>query len=189
MRNSQAKKDENRQLILNAAGNLFRERGIDGVSVAEVMGAASMTHGGFYRHFSDKNELVAQTLASVLDSGAEKGPTPIAAYAEDYLSMAHRADTAEGCVFAALGPEVVRGAAASRQVMTDTIRRQVDSFAQSLSGAEATRREVAIGSWATMIGAIVLARVADDDALAQEILTDAKKWLSAGIALHAEDSI
>lgn len=181
MRHSQAKKDENRRLILQAAGQLFREHGIDGVSVADVMHAASMTHGGFYRHFTDKNDLVANTLDSVLEPDAKSGPIDIRSYADDYLSMAHREDAGGGCMFAALGSEVVRGADAPRQVMTATIRQQIEGFAQSAPGTEAARRETAIGSWATMIGALVLARVADDETLAEEILASARQWISAGL--------
>ena len=188
MRNSQAKKDENRQLILSQAGKLFREHGIDGVSVADVMRAASMTHGGFYRHFADKNELVAQTLNGVLNPDAEHVPINIGVFADAYLSMAHRSDIGTGCAFAALGPEVTRGPTAPRQVMTSAIERQIDGFAQSLPGAQASRRQVAIGSWASMIGALVLARVANDDALAEEILTDVHAWVSAGVARHAEQN-
>lgn len=189
MRNSQGKKDANRRLILSEAGKLFRERGIDGVSVADVMRAASMTHGGFYRHFADKNELVTQALNSVLEPEAKRGPIDIGAFADAYLSMTHRFETGAGCAFASLGPELVRGPAAPRQVMTDTIQRQIDGFALSLPGTESGRREVAIGSWATMIGALVLARVANDDALAEEILAAAHTCVSAGVQHYSEDNV
>jgi TetR/AcrR family transcriptional repressor of nem operon len=178
MRNSQAKKDENRRLILDAAGHLFRERGIDSVTVADVMKAASMTHGGFYRHFADKNELVTQALADVL--GNREEPATIGAFADAYLSMEHRAAVGDGCTFAALGPEVARGADEPRRVMSDTVRRRIDNFARTLPGAETERRQVAIGSWATMIGAILLARMAEDPVLAGEILDAARAWIDAG---------
>src|SRR5262245_19371914 len=61
---------ENRQKILEAASRLFRDRGYDGVTVAEVMGAAGLTHGGFYGHFASKDELIAETLAVALARSA-----------------------------------------------------------------------------------------------------------------------
>lgn len=189
MRNSQAKKDANRLLILEAAGRLFREHGISGVSVADVMHAASMTHGGFYRHFADKSDLVTHTLAKVLDLGAEPGSTDIGDFADTYLSEAHRNETAGGCAFAALASEVVRGPEAPRHVMTSTIRQQIHSFTQSLPGTEETSRQTAIGSWATMIGALVLARVSSDDALAEEILGSARTFIEAGVNRHSNSIV
>src|SRR4051812_5638561 len=119
MRHSQAKKEENRQLILESAARLLRERGLDAVSVSDIMGAAAMTHGGFYRHFSDKNELVTQALAALVDSeaagsDANNMPADIPGFADHYLTMAHRNNTGEGCAFAALGAEVARSVQPAR---------------------------------------------------------------------------
>lgn len=182
MKNSQAKKQENRGLILEAAGRLFRERGIENVSVAEVMQAAGMTHGGFYRHFADKDDLVAETITHVLGGGGRREPLPadLDGFVAAYLSPEHRDDPATGCIFAALGSETVRESARSRRLMTDSIRRQFDAFAQTAAGSNATeRRRAAIGIRSALLGAMLLSRISDDPALAREILDETQAWLKA----------
>jgi TetR/AcrR family transcriptional repressor of nem operon len=140
---------ENRRTILDAAGRLFRERGFDSVTVAEVMQAAGLTHGGFYGYFKSKDELIAGALADVLT----KRPEPsgdLAAFAAGYLSQTHRDDRATGCPTAALAAETVNH-----------------------------RRQAAIGSWAAMVGAMILARVSNDPALSSEVLDQTQAWLAA----------
>src|SRR5215211_1568681 len=102
MRVSREQVAENRRKILEAAGRLFRERGFEAVTVAEVMQAAGLTHGGFYRHFKSKDDLIAQTLAHALADDAA-GETDLARYARDYLSPAHRDNVTGGCPVAGLG--------------------------------------------------------------------------------------
>lgn len=184
MKSSQTRKEENRRLILDAAARLFRERGIHGVSVAEVMQAADMTHGGFYRHFADKDDLVAHAVAAALDPlrdgrGASPADDP-SAFAASYLSAAHRDHAGAGCVYAALGPEVVRGSPSARHVMTEAMRRQFEQFARSAAGrGDAERRQTAIVNWATMLGAVLLSRISDDPALADEILDTTRSWVTS----------
>lgn len=107
----------NRARILAAAARLFRARGIDAVSVAEVMHAAGMTHGGFYRHFPSKADLAAAAIdtafASLLagldrDIAAFGRAGALACYIETYLAPAHAADPSGGCPVAALGSEIAR---------------------------------------------------------------------------------
>lgn len=182
MRHSKAKKAENRDVILTAAARLFRERGIHDVSVAMVMEAADMTHGGFYRHFADKADLVTHAVAGVLDRSNDEyreAAGDLGAFVATYLTMEHRDHPGDGCAFAALGPEIVRGPAATRRVMTEAIRRQIKAFAQSAPGDSGDeRRRAAIGSWSAMIGALVLSRISDDSSLAEEILDGALSWTS-----------
>lgn len=175
MRNSQAVKEENRRRILQAAAPLFRERGVQGVSVADVMQEAGMTHGGFYRHFADKDQLVAEALASSAEQRAhqrhETGLDQLAAYAEAYLSPEHRERRAEGCMFAALGSEIVRGSDGARHAMTEAMRKLVDALSETAAGRSAQeRRRAALASWSAMVGALTLSRLSDDPELADEIL-------------------
>ncbi|WP_237182948.1 TetR/AcrR family transcriptional regulator [Roseomonas marmotae] len=175
MRNSQAMKDRNRRRILDAAAPLFRGRGVQGVSVADVMQAAGMTHGGFYRHFADKDDLVAEALVNSAAQRAEErqkaGLNDLAAYATAYLSPAHRERRAEGCMFAALGSEVVRGPDGGRHAMTEAMRNLVETLAETATGRNAQeRRQAALASWSAMVGALTLSRLSDDAALADEIL-------------------
>src|SRR5688572_26849623 len=102
----------NRERILEVAAQLFRERGFDGIGVADLMKEAGLTHGGFYGHFSSKEELIAEASARALTSTfallskqAERGAgDPLSAVADTYLSSRHRDDPGTGCLLAALGP-------------------------------------------------------------------------------------
>ena len=128
---------EHRARILAAAARLFRLRGFEDVTVAEVMKDAGLTHGAFYGHFSSKEALIAEAIGQALAPAPEdrKTRTPAAAYADGYLSAEHRDDRATGCSFSSLGTEAARGSVDLRRVMTESTRRQIDRFS-----AEAERR-------------------------------------------------
>src|SRR6202140_356384 len=113
MRVSREQGAENRQTILKAAGRLFRERGFDSVTVAEIMQAAGLTHGGFYGYFRSKDELIVGALADI----HARRPEPsgdLATYAAGYLSQTHRDNRAVGCPTAALAAETIRLAGGAR---------------------------------------------------------------------------
>ena len=168
---------ENRRRILAAAGRLFRKRGFEAVTVAEVMRAAGLTHGGFYGHFRSKDDLIAQALEDVLSAGEPTGGD-LSAYAAAYLSRPHCEDLAGGCPMAALGAEIPRQSPKARQAMTTGLRGQLDRLAASgPGGVPAERRRAAIGAWSAMVGALVLGRMSDDPALADEILTETRAWI------------
>lgn len=174
MGTSQQQKAQSRKAIVDAAGHLFRERGVDGVSVAQVMDAAGLTHGGFPRHFASKQELLNEALAeAVATSGGRVPADGVQAFARGYLTKQHRDNPGNGCVFASLGSEVSRAPAETRHVLSEMIQRQVDEF--SSTGKEQSAQ--AIGSWAAMIGAMVLARIADSDELAEEILEATREFV------------
>ena len=167
---------KHRVQILEAAGRLFRQRGFDGVSVAEIMQEAGLTHGAFYGYFPSKEALIAEAAERALAPGAER--TPAATYADNYLSVRHRDDRASGCVFAALGSEAARGSDDLRQRMGGAVRRQIDRFAAETKGRNAQeRRRAAIAAWSAMVGAVVLARLVDDEALSKEILKETRASL------------
>ncbi|WP_158809954.1 TetR/AcrR family transcriptional regulator [Beijerinckia sp. L45] len=170
---------ENRQRILDAAGRLFRERGVEGVSVAEVMQAAGLTHGAFYGYFASKDDLLAQAFA-VLDRSPETALDVQArrTYFDRYLSDGHRDDPGGGCCFVALAQDAARGAPPLRDVMTQRLDEFVTALSAGADGADApTRRRNAAADVATLVGAVVLARLADDPALSDEILAAARTRL------------
>jgi len=173
----QEQKQESRAAIIAAASKLFRERGVDNVSVAEVMDAAGMTHGGFPRHFGSKLDLVGEALKLAADEAQDNAAAAgdFEAFAATYLSRAHRDHPGTGCVFAALGAEVSRGPAETRHVLADKIERQIAEF-----GDTPQQRAKAISRWATLIGTMVLARLAEPEALSDEILAAGRK--SVGLA-------
>ena len=109
---------ENRRTIVEAAGRLFRERGFDSVTVAEIMKAAGLTHGGFYGYFRSKDELIAEALAEALTRTTTGPLGELATYAAEYLSRSHRNDLAGGCPTAALAAETMRQTSGARTEMT-----------------------------------------------------------------------
>jgi TetR/AcrR family transcriptional regulator, transcriptional repressor for nem operon len=167
----------NRQKILDVAGTLFRQRGFDGIGVADIMKRAGLTHGGFYGHFDSKDDLAAETCASVLGNQAwinrlAGTATPsFDALVRGYLSPRHRDDPGHGCLFAALGSDVVRQPRSVRRAFTQGLRARVDALRQLLPGrSAAARREKALATMAGLVGALILSRAVDDARLSTEIL-------------------
>ena len=143
------------------------------------MKTAGLTHGGFYGQFASKEELMAQACArgfahaeQVWAQVAAQAPeAPMAAVMRTYLSPQHRDNPGEGCVVAALGGDAARQGATLRQAITDGARRMVAQFAALMPGrSKAVQRERALVAYASMVGALVLARAVDDEALSQEIM-------------------
>jgi TetR/AcrR family transcriptional regulator, transcriptional repressor for nem operon len=170
---------QNRQRILDVAAQLFREHGFEGIGVADLMKEAGLTHGGFYGHFSSKDDLIAQASARELTRSLEHwsnfagraSDDPLSAVAGTYLTRSHRDNPGTGCVLAALGPDVSRQGPAVRRAVTDYVRSVVDLLVKLVPGkSKAARRQQAISTYATLVGAMVLARAVDDRALSQEIL-------------------
>lgn len=176
------RKAETRQRILAAAGSLFREHGIDAVGVDAIMHAAGLTHGGFYAHFASKEALVAEASAAALARSAarwerisqdERREAALERIVGGYLDPAHVAAVRQGCVLATLGPDVARRPG-SRTAITASVRTMVDALARCLPG-HARRR--ALSALATMVGAVILARLVDEPGLSDEILAAAKASL------------
>lgn len=182
MKVSREQMAENRRRILNSASRLFRDRGFDAVSVAEVMKAAGLTHGGFYGHFSSKDDLIAQTLAHVL-AGDVAGKGDLRTFVDSYLSPRHRDNAAGGCPTAGLAADIRHQTPAARSAMTEGLRSQIDRVGKALPELNAAdRRRAAIGSWAAMVGAVILARAIDDPELSDEVLEETRAWILAGIS-------
>jgi TetR/AcrR family transcriptional regulator, transcriptional repressor for nem operon len=180
MKVSRDKVAEHRTRILAAAARLFRLRGFDDVTVADVMKDAGLTHGAFYGHFSSKEALIAEAVGRALAPapGVATALKPVAAYADGYLSPRHRDDRGDSCPFSSLGTEAARGSADLRRGMTVSVRKQIDRFSAEAKGATAQeKRRAAIAAWSAMVGAMVLARIVDDDGFSKEILTETRASL------------
>ena len=155
----------NRQRIVTAAGNLFRSRGYDAVGIADVMKAAGMTQGGFYKHFASKEALAAEAweqgfeFASTTWRRQDKGGSPAAAVVDYYLapkSLEHR------CPMVAHGEEVARmdEDCALRDVYAEGARALYDTFMDTAKGSMAKDRARLL--FAAMVGANMLSRAAGD---------------------------
>ncbi len=178
MRVSQDEKDRSRSRIVTAAARLLRERGTAGASVADVMGEAGMTHGGFYRHFDTKEALLAlalqaafEGLQSDLDRRFEDG-TPEAAVAgfhTCYLSGGHVDRPGIGCPVAAAGADIGRGPDALKRPFGEGVNRIVAALARGMKGSARARRARAMRELAMLAGAVIIARASDPDT-AREVL-------------------
>ena len=168
---------ENRRSILEAASRLFRSCGFEGVTVAEVMQAAGLTHGAFYGHFKSKDDLIAHVVAHVFETGAQT-EIDLADYAASYLAPAHRDNLGGGCPTAGLGAEVIRQAPEAREEMTVGVRRHIERLSRGAPGRSAAEaRQTAIGSWAAMLGALILSRLVIDPKLSDELLEQTHSWI------------
>lgn len=178
-RASREAKAASRVRIVEEAARLLRERGIEATGVADIMEAAGLTHGGFYRHFSSKEELAAEAIdwaiegfVSALEEDIRRrGPREaIARYIAQYLSPAHIAVPGKGCPLAALSEEAPRGPEPCRQAIARGAGRIVAMLEQAMPDDEPKPRIRATGLLATMIGTVVLARAATSPAAAREAL-------------------
>jgi TetR/AcrR family transcriptional regulator, transcriptional repressor for nem operon len=169
----------NRERILDVASKLFRERGLDGVGVADLMQEAGLTHGGFYGHFASKEDLMAQACERAFANSAAKWAKvcaradgkPIAAIAKSYLSAQHRDDPGSGCAVATLAVESARHGSKVRRAIASGVQALAEVLTDAIPGrSRAAKRRVALTSFASMVGAVVLARAVHDAELSEEIL-------------------
>jgi TetR/AcrR family transcriptional repressor of nem operon len=175
MRKSREEAAESRRAIVEAASALFRERGL-GVGLADVMAAAGMTHGGFYRHFASKEALVAEVLEQALDErsailipGARSPREAVRDYVALYLSDAHVDHPEMGCPIAAVGAEAAR-TESSAQTLAAGAERLAARFAADLGIEPEEARRRALAMLASMVGAVVVARAVGDSPLRAETL-------------------
>lgn len=168
---SEAEKRKSHERIIDAAARLFRSDGIGPTSVADVMQAAGMTQGGFYRHFSSKEELVAAAFgrsAEELTNGTqgEIRSRQRADYIERYLSLAHVKNSGQGCPFAAYGSEAARlGAGVGAEAAA-----AMDRISFMLNGSGDPVADDGVATLALLVGTITLARLAQSDADATRII-------------------
>jgi TetR/AcrR family transcriptional repressor of nem operon len=178
MKVSKAQVARNREKILEVAGRLYRERGIDGIGVADIMKEAGLTHGAFYGHFQSKDDLIIQAFERAIDLGVKlwtkvaegAGNNELAAVIDFYLSPAHRDDPGLTCWFAALGTDMGRQSAAIRAMTARGYERVIDFLASVMPGSSvSTRRRQAYATYSSLIGGVAMARTIQDPALANEI--------------------
>jgi TetR/AcrR family transcriptional repressor of nem operon len=176
MKVTKAQAQENREHIVKIASELFRERGYDGIGIAELMGAAGFTHGGFYKHFQSKADLMEEAAAcSFAQSAAKTSDIDIVTFVKQYLSREHRDAPGNGCTMAALCADAGRQSESLKATFLSGIETQLATLASNDTAlSESEQREARasrIGTIAQIVGAIVLSRACpDDSALADEIL-------------------
>lgn len=191
MRVSKQAAAENRQRILTAAAQLFREHGIDGAGVDAITEAAGLTHGAFYSQFGSKEAVVVEAVRQVLDesnqlwaqgtSGTDKRQA-LESIIDGYLSPRHRKSLGKGCAVAALGSDLPRQSKKVRQVFTKRLEEGLEVLAGLVpEDAASPRPDVAIQLFSAMVGGLILARAVDDESLSRRILDTVAKGLKRAV--------
>ncbi|MEA5124337.1 TetR/AcrR family transcriptional regulator [Xanthomonas floridensis] len=187
MKVSKAQAQANRTHVVETASRLFRERGYDGVGVADLMAAAGFTHGGFYKQFRSKADLMAESAACGLaQTAAQTAHVAPAEFVNLYVSRAHRDDRASGCTMAALATDAARQPEQVRAAFAQGIEHvlaALDVSAMEAPGeSAAASRARKLDMMAHAIGAIVMSRACPDDGpLADEILAACRSSLLASM--------
>jgi TetR/AcrR family transcriptional repressor of nem operon len=176
MRYPDGHKAEVRARIVEAASHAIRRDGLDGVSIPALMKQVGLTHGGFYAHFRDRDELVAAAVGVAADETAERVfGGDLAASLDAYLSAAHLAHPDVGCVVAALGAEAPRQKAPVRKAFARAARGLIQRVEARLHPRSRSLHRDSLALTAQLVGAVVLARLVQDPALAQQILESVRK--------------
>ncbi|VVM71305.1 hypothetical protein PS662_01816 [Pseudomonas fluorescens] len=189
---SRKQADLNREIIVEAATRLFRERGLHGISVIDVMAAAGLTHGGFYGHFESREALAREASGRAFAQSTERWNAWIAAnedknaarlaVIEPYLSAVSRDNPGDSCPVVAFAGDMCHEAADSalRQTFMDGLGALIDTLAPLMdTGDEARDRQQALVQYSLMVGALTLARATRGDPLSDEILQAAQTFLKA----------
>jgi TetR/AcrR family transcriptional repressor of nem operon len=195
---TKAHKARTRARIVAAAARAFREHGVEGVAIADIMRDAGLTHGGFYAHFPNKDALLgeaaqrglAETRDEFLAGAVAANPeAPLAEIIRRYVSRGHRDDAAGGCAMPALAGELAREPEEVRHAFTDAFEELASGIAEHCPGATVeARRDAALALTAGMVGSIALARAVDDLILSDRILLATRRFLTGALASEAADA-
>jgi TetR/AcrR family transcriptional repressor of nem operon len=182
MRHSKVEKAKTHKRIVAIASKRFREEGLAGIGIADLMKEAGLTVGGFYKHFSSRDALVAEAVGSALgqwnrkmDVAAAGGP-PVTykSLVSDYLSEAHRNHPGTGCPVGALAGDIARSDKRTRAVVTREIRDSIELLATLIRDTnekgKGAARSQAVLTYCALVGAIGMARAVSDEQLSHEIL-------------------
>jgi len=180
MRYSKEHKQETHARIVKKASVRLREKGAHGIGVADLMKEAGLTHGGFYAHFDSREALVIEAFAYAMDRSTERWrkiaeQTPpdkrLATIVESYLTPVHRDDPGHGCAVPTLGAEIARESPKTRKAFAAKLEQMIDMMAdQVLDVPRKVARKQAIAALTTMMGTLVLSRIAGNGEFSDEIL-------------------
>jgi TetR/AcrR family transcriptional regulator, transcriptional repressor for nem operon len=185
MRYSKEHKQETHARIVKKASVRLREKGAHGIGVADLMKEAGLTHGGFYAHFDSREALVIEAFGYAMDRAAEHWRNMAAeiplekrlsTIVDSYVSAAHRDDPGRGCAVPTLGAEIARESAKTRKAFAAKLDQMIDLVADQIPDVpRKTARRLAMGTMATMMGAVVMSRVAGSGELSDEILASGRE--------------
>lgn len=180
MGHSKASKANTHARLVAAAAARFKERGVDGISLSDLMKDLKLTHGGFYRHFDSRDELVTEALELALTQSGQAmrerlfhgGEPDIPGFVDFYLDEAHRDGRAGGCAVAALAGDAPRKSADVQAQFRKHIERNVELLAEALGprGSTGDSRATALLVLSALYGALMIARAVGDSPISREIL-------------------
>jgi TetR/AcrR family transcriptional repressor of nem operon len=182
LRKSRLEAAQTRAAIVAAAADLIRRTGIAEASLADMMAAAGLTHGGFYRHFRNKEHLISEALSTagekaIATIGQKMAKGGLKAAVDGYLSTSHRDSPTPICPFAAFGSEMARSRKMTKAAATEVLEKLLVTLAGDAPDREEARGN-AIVALSMMIGAMTLARIVTDSDVSSEILDRAKDYLT-----------
>jgi len=190
MGHSKASKADTHARLVAAAAARFKERGIDGISLADLMKDLKLTHGGFYKHFNSRDELVTEALQLALTQSGramrerlfDQAKPDVPGFVDFYLDESHRSGRAAGCAVAALAGDAPRKSADVQVQFRAQIERNLEALTVALetggaglAGAEA--RATALLVLSALYGALIMARAVGDSPLSREVLQSVRKQL------------
>ena len=195
MRYSKEHKQETHARIVKKASVRLREKGAHGIGVADLMKEAGLTHGGFYAHFDSREALVIEAFGYAMDRASEHWRNMTAeippekrlpAIVDAYVSATHRDDPGRGCAVPTLGAEIARESGRTRKAFAAKLDQMIDLIADQIPDVpRKTARRLAMGTMATMMGALVMSRVAGSGELSDEILASGREAALARVAKPA----
>ncbi|WJR75434.1 TetR/AcrR family transcriptional regulator [Bradyrhizobium sp. NP1] len=180
MRYSREHKQETHQRIVRKASVRLREKGAHGIGVADLMKEAGLTHGGFYAHFDSREALVIEAFAYAMDralehwrkiTGQAAPDKRLASIVDSYLTTLHRDNPGQGCAVPALGAEIARESPKTRKAFATKLEEMIEMMADQLPDLpRKAARKQAVATLATMMGTLVLSRIAGNGEFSEEIL-------------------
>jgi TetR/AcrR family transcriptional repressor of nem operon len=179
MRVSRVQAEKNRQTVIDVASRLFRKHGFDGIGLKDLMEGAGLTQGAFYKQFASKDDLAAKASERALEgasgrwsaAAAENPEDPLSAVIAFYLSMDHREEKMDGCPVVALGSDAARQGADVKASFEAGIKDHLAMLGRWLGdGHDEAAKGRAMAVLSTMVGAVVLARAVNDEALSKQFL-------------------
>jgi TetR/AcrR family transcriptional regulator, transcriptional repressor for nem operon len=189
MRYSKEHKQETHARIVRKASIRLREKGAHGIGVADLMKDAGLTHGGFYAHFDSREALVIEAFNYAMDRGtanwrkvvADMPPEKrLAAIIDGYLTSMHRDDPGHGCAIPTLGAEIARESPKTRKAFALKLEQMLDMIADQIPDVpRKAARKQAMATLATMMGTIVMSRIAGNGELSDEVLAAGREAVLA----------
>ncbi len=185
MRYSKEHKAETHERIVKQASVRLRERGAHGIGVADLMKEVGLTHGGFYAHFDSREALVIEAFNYAMDRGNERWrkiveemppEKRLATIVNSYLTTTHRDDPGRGCAVPSLGAEIARESPKTRKAFAAKLERMIDMIADQIPDVSPkAARKQAMATLATMMGTVVMARIAGNGEFSDEILASGRE--------------